>query len=87
LNESDIGKVRLKYYGELVGVNSGVYMQAEEKFLRNFGKENFEPHKACINRAIKLALGERRASPYMIAKLDLIKVTRYHVSAWIYLAR
>jgi hypothetical protein len=54
-SEPDIGKVLLKYYGELVGVNLGVYMQAEEKFLRNFGKENFEPHKADIYRAIKLA--------------------------------
>lgn len=77
-SEPDTGKVLLKYYGQLVGVNSGFYEQAEDKLLRNFGKSNFEPHKAHINRAIKLALGERRAVPYLITKLDPIKGTHYH---------
>jgi CRISPR-associated protein (TIGR02584 family) len=68
----------LAYYGRLVGVNSGPYERAERAYKRNFGKDNFEPHSAHIKRAIERALGERRASPYLIVKLDPIGGSRRH---------
>jgi CRISPR-associated protein (TIGR02584 family) len=68
----------LEHYGRLVGVNSGLYEQAEKAFAREFGKDHFDPPKARINRAIERALGERRALPYLIVQLDRIAGSRRH---------
>jgi CRISPR-associated protein NE0113 (Cas_NE0113) len=76
-SERSIGDELLGYYGRLVGINSGLYEQAEKAY-RAYGKGNFEPHKAHINRAFKRALGKRWASPYLIETLGLIAGTRYH---------
>jgi hypothetical protein len=77
-SDHDIGEVLLEYYGRLVGVNSGLYEAAEKTYRRNFKKDNFDPHKAHINEAIEHALGERRAAPYLVVKLDRIPSSRYH---------
>jgi CRISPR-associated protein (TIGR02584 family) len=67
----------LAYYGRLVGVNSGVYEQTEKAY-RNFNKDNFDPTKTHVNQAIKRALGERRAAPYLIIKLVSIAGSHRH---------
>jgi CRISPR-associated protein (TIGR02584 family) len=76
-SDRSIGDELLEYYGRLVGINSGSYEQAEKAY-RHFGKDNLEPHKAHVNRAIERALGERRAKPYLIVKLDRIAGSRRH---------
>jgi len=61
----------------LVGVNSGLYEQTEKAY-RDFNKDNFDPTKTHVNQALTRALGERRASPYLIRKLSSIAGTRRH---------
>lgn len=47
-----------------------------ERVYRNLTEQNFDPAKAHVNRALKRALGERRASPYRIMALNPIVGTR-----------
>ena len=78
-SDRGVGDELLEYYGRLVGINSGLYEHAEKAYRRkDFGKDNLEPHKAHVNRAIERALGERRAKPYLIVKLDRIAGSRRH---------
>lgn len=77
-SDPDIGNEFLGYYSRLVGENSGPYEQAEKVYRRDLDKDSLEPHKARINRAIKRALGERRAAPYLICQLDRISASRRH---------
>jgi plasmid maintenance system killer protein len=67
----------LEYYGRLVNYSSGIYERAEKAY-RNFGMENFDQTKTKVNRAVKRALGERLAAPYLIVKLDPIAGNRIH---------
>ena len=48
------------------------------KAYRNFNEENFDPAKTKVNAALKRKLGARRATPYMIGRLDTIPGTRIH---------
>jgi CRISPR-associated protein (TIGR02584 family) len=70
-SDRGLGEDLLGYYGRLVGVHSGLYEQAAKAY-RSFGKDNFDPQKAHVNRAIRLALGGRRAAPYLLVRLEPI---------------
>jgi hypothetical protein len=76
-NDAGIGQELLQYYGALVNPHSGVY-ERTEKAYRHFSEANFDQTKTKVNRAIARALGERRALPYLIGKLDRIEHTRIH---------
>ena len=76
-SDPDIREELLAYDGRLVGVNSGLYEQTEKAY-RDFNKDNFDPTKTHVNQALTRALGERRASPYLIRKLSSIAGTRRH---------
>jgi hypothetical protein len=67
----------LGYYGRLVNVASRVY-EKTEKAYRGFDTDNFDQAKAKIKRAFERALGERRASSYLISKLDPLPGTRVY---------
>lgn len=54
------------YYARLVSPYSGDFMRFEKAGMT---KENFNARKRHINRALELALGFRRAQPYLIATL------------------
>jgi CRISPR-associated protein (TIGR02584 family) len=72
-----IRKELLKYY-RLVNPNSGGY-ERTEKAYRNFNEANFDPTKTKVNRALKRALNERQALPYLIDKVEKIEGTRLHL--------
>jgi CRISPR-associated protein (TIGR02584 family) len=76
-SDPDIREELLAYYGRLVGVNSGLCEQTEKAY-RHFNKDNFDPTKTHVNQALTRALGERRASPYLIRKLGSIAGSRRH---------
>jgi CRISPR-associated protein (TIGR02584 family) len=76
-DDATIGAKLLEYYGRLVNENSGIYGRSEKAY-RNFGVENFDQAKTKVNRAVKRALGERLAGPYLIVKLDPIAGSRLH---------
>jgi CRISPR-associated protein (TIGR02584 family) len=65
--------------GELLGFCRalGEISEQTERAYRNLTEQNFDPAKAHVNGALKRALGERRASPYLIVALDPIAGTRY----------
>ena len=48
------------------------------KAYGNFDEENFDPAKTKVNAALKRKLGARRATPYLIGRLDTIPGTRIH---------
>jgi CRISPR-associated protein (TIGR02584 family) len=75
--EAGLGDELLDCYRQLVNVYSASYEHAEQAY-RNFKKDNFDPAKAHLNAALQRHLGERRAAPYLIGKLDPIYGTRYH---------
>jgi len=77
-SDPGLGEELLALHRRLVSVHSGVYGKTEEAYRRKFTKDNFDPDKAHLQGALKRALGERRASPYLIARLDPIAGTRYH---------
>jgi CRISPR-associated protein (TIGR02584 family) len=72
-----IAKDLLGYYGRVRNPNSGIY-EKSEKAYRDFSEANFDQTKAKLNRAIKRALEERWAAPYLIAKLGSIAGSRLH---------
>ncbi len=76
-SEAEFGHELLDCYRRLVNVHSAEYERAEHAY-RKLTKDNFDPAKAHINGALKRHLGERRAAPYLIGKLDPIPGTRYH---------
>jgi CRISPR-associated protein (TIGR02584 family) len=76
-SDHQIGSELLACYGRLVNIYSGTY-GLTEKAYQHFNKDNFDPAKTHVNQALKRALGERRAQPYLIAKLDAVAGTRYH---------
>jgi CRISPR-associated protein (TIGR02584 family) len=75
--DQGLGQELLAYYARLENVHSGVFEQAEKAY-RSFDQDNFDPTKTHINGALRRALGERRAEPYLIVKLEKIADTRYH---------
>jgi hypothetical protein len=75
--DDDLGKELIAYYGRLESVHSGIYEQAEKAY-RKFNEDNFDQTKTRVNEALKRALGERRAFPYLIAKIDRIPGTLRH---------
>jgi len=76
-NDEDIGQELLKYYGQLVNPNSGLY-ERTEKAYRQFSEANFDQTKTKVNRALTRAFDDRWALPYLIVKLDRIERTRLH---------
>jgi CRISPR-associated protein (TIGR02584 family) len=54
-------------YARVIKPNSGDFVRFEE---HGVSKDNFNARKAHINKALKRALGERRAAPYLISVLD-----------------
>jgi hypothetical protein len=67
----------LGYYGCLVDVASRAY-EKTRKAYRGFDADNFDQAKAKVKRALQRVLGERRASPYLIGKLDPVPGSRVH---------
>jgi hypothetical protein len=76
-SDRGVGDELLGLHRRLVNVHSRVYEKTEEAYQR-FTKDNFDPDKAHVNGALKRALGDRRASRYLIGRLDPIAGTRYH---------
>jgi hypothetical protein len=76
-SEPGIAEELLGYYAHLVKPASGDYQRAEEAYRRGMAKENFDPAKAHVQKAILNALGERRAQPYLLQALDTLPGTRY----------
>jgi len=58
-------------YGRVINPHSGDFARFEE---RGMSKDNFNARKAHINSALKNALGERRAMPYLISVLDPLPI-------------
>jgi CRISPR-associated protein (TIGR02584 family) len=56
----------------------GDISEQTEKAYRNFNEDNFDPVKTKVNGTLKRTLGARRASPYLIGKLDTIPGSRRH---------
>jgi CRISPR-associated protein (TIGR02584 family) len=75
--DNALGKELIAYYGRLESVHSGIYEQAEKAY-RKFNEDNFDQTKTRVNEALKRALGERRALPYLITKLDRIEGSLRH---------
>jgi CRISPR-associated protein (TIGR02584 family) len=71
-----IGQELLKYYGRL-NPNPDVYERIKKAY-RGFTEANFDQTKTKVNRALRRALDDRRAPPYLIVKLDQIGRTRLH---------
>jgi CRISPR-associated protein (TIGR02584 family) len=67
----------LGYYGRLVNVASRQY-ERTEKAYRGFDAGNFDQAKTKLNRALQRALGERRALPYLVGKLDSVPGGQAH---------
>jgi CRISPR-associated protein (TIGR02584 family) len=76
-DDAQIGQELLNYYGRLVNPNSGLYDRAERAY-RHFSEANFDQTKTRLNGALKRALGERWALPYLMVKLDKISRTRLY---------
>ena len=74
----EIEQELLGHYGRLVKEFSGLYEEAERALSRGMDKGYFEPRKTKVNQAIRKALGERRAKPYLVERLERIPGTRYH---------
>jgi CRISPR-associated protein (TIGR02584 family) len=77
-SEQGLGEELLALHRRLVSVYSGSYEQTETAYKKKYGADNFDPSKTHLNRALKRALGERRAAPYLITRLTPIPGTRYH---------
>jgi CRISPR-associated protein (TIGR02584 family) len=67
----------LGYYGCLVNVASRIYERTAKSY-RSFDIDNFDQAKAKVNRALGRALGERRASPYLIGRLGPLAAGQVH---------
>jgi CRISPR-associated protein (TIGR02584 family) len=76
-DDDRIGKELLQYYARLRNPNSGVY-EKSEKAYRDFNEQNFDQTKTKLNGALRRALDDRWASPYLILKLDPIAGSRLH---------
>lgn len=76
-SEDDLPDELLDKYGRIVNRYSGDYERAEVAFTRGFTKDNFDPRKAHVNKAIKRVLGRRRAQPYLIVPVERIPDSRY----------
>jgi CRISPR-associated protein (TIGR02584 family) len=56
----------------------GETSEQTERAYRNLTEQNFDPAKAHVNAALKRALGERRAAPYLIGRIETIPGSRRH---------
>jgi CRISPR-associated protein (TIGR02584 family) len=77
-SDTDIAEELLGYYARLVKPASGDFQRAELAYRRGMTKDNYDPAKTHVHDAIRNALGERRAQPYLLQSLGLIPGTRYH---------
>jgi CRISPR-associated protein (TIGR02584 family) len=77
-----IAEELLAFYRRVVNPASGVYASTEKAYRRKSGKGDFkflfDPPKARVNGALRGALGQRLAAPYLIVKLNPIAGTPYH---------
>lgn len=62
-SDDGIAAELLAHYGRIVNTASGDYDRAVAAYRRGMEKENFDPAKSHINKAIHKALGTRRAAP------------------------
>ncbi len=76
-SDSGLADEILEYYGRVVNPMAGDYAELEASFRNGVSPSYFDPRKANTNRAIKQALGQRRAKPYLIVPLAKIAGTRY----------
>ncbi len=76
-SDDGLAEELLGHYGRLVNPASGDYQRAAEAYRRGMTKENFDPAKAHVHKAIRKALGERRAEPYLLHPLGPIPGSRY----------
>jgi CRISPR-associated protein (TIGR02584 family) len=72
----------LEFYSRLVDPDSRVYANVEQAYRQKSGKADFkflfDPTKTLVNRALRLALGQRVAAPYLIDRCEPIAGTRFH---------
>jgi hypothetical protein len=64
--------------GSPLGISNSDAWERAASTKRKFDMDNFDQTKAKVNRAIKRALGDRLATPYLIVKLDPIAGSRIH---------
>lgn len=57
----------IDHYGRIHGAGSGLYDRLVESLQQGFSKEYFEQRKSKTNSALKAAMGEQAAAPYLIA--------------------
>lgn len=76
-SEPGIAEELLSFYRRLMPTASGDYQRTEAAYRRGLTKENFDPAKSHLRKAIVNALGERRAAPYLLHALETIAGTRY----------
>ena len=79
--DPDIAEELLSFYRRLVNTNSAVYENTEKAYRKKSGKRDFkylfDPPKTRLNGALKRALGQRLALPYLIVKLGRLTGTPY----------
>ncbi len=77
-SEEDFVETLLRYYRRIGRVDSdfGDYKRVEPAYRRGPIEKIVKPTKTRINNGLRLRLGERRATPYLIDSLGLIPGTR-----------
>ena len=75
-SEDDFLTELLEYYGRLEMPGPGEYERVETAYEAGSGEKIIKPAKAKINSELRQRLGERHATPYLIATLEKIPGTR-----------
>lgn len=78
--DSGVTQELLDEYETLVGRASGAYERMEEAVASGLTKEYFEQRKAKTNRALKNALGNTAAAPYLIQRWPGQPYSRFGLS-------
>lgn len=76
-SEEALNEELLDRYKNIINPFTGAFERAEATVGKRYTKENFDPTKSRINKALKAALGARRAKPYLITALGRIPGTKY----------
>ncbi len=76
-SEEGLSEELLQRYKDIINPFTGAFERAEATVGKRYSKENFDPTKSRINKALKAALGARRAKPYLITALGRIPGTKY----------
>ena len=70
-SDPDVEKELLSQYALVVGPNSARMERAERAIGKGMSKDDWDPLKSRIKKALQSALGIRRAQPYLIVRLDV----------------